>query len=161
MRIDALNQRIDPLPVALAEIARLKTTSEQLDNRLSSGREERFATDSKMADSINQLRTDIALLRQLVEAQSRTPPLRKPFLTDTPRAPIIRAHGRTRQRKPRRCSSGCSAIWGGPTSSPRRPTAALTVLSTSAIWCAPSRLRPELRPYYREPYAATFATSAV
>ena len=52
-------------------VGRLEGAFRQLDDRLSSGRDERLADRDRMLDAINGLKTEVALLRQRLEARAR------------------------------------------------------------------------------------------
>lgn len=52
-------------------VGRLEGAFRQLDDRLSSGRDERLADRDRMLDAINGLKTEVALLRQRLETRGR------------------------------------------------------------------------------------------
>ncbi|MFD1330795.1 hypothetical protein ACFQ4O_02155 [Methylopila musalis] len=62
--IEQLERRTGPIDAMLKDIGRLESSRDQLDTRLTQGRDERLADTAKLVDAMAALRTEVALLRQ-------------------------------------------------------------------------------------------------
>ena len=84
-RIAELDRRVSPVEIISRDVARMEKALENFDLRLTAGREERLAENSRIVEAVNASKTELALLRQelqqtraLIEAQR--PALRRPSM---------------------------------------------------------------------------------
>ncbi|MFD1330708.1 hypothetical protein ACFQ4O_01705 [Methylopila musalis] len=62
--IEQLERRTGPLDAMMKDIGRLESSRDQLDARLTQGRDERLADTARLVEAMGSLRTEVALLRQ-------------------------------------------------------------------------------------------------
>lgn len=95
--------------VGYSDFRRLEGTVGELSKKLDDGRSERLADKDKVIDAVNSMKTEIALLRQSVEAgrrEGRAPFLENPTWNGRPSPLILRASSRRPAFLPALSASG-------------------------------------------------------